>query len=551
MLPGRGALVEHAAVFQGNAADELELLQQLDGAEDGRPPDVRQTFAQLLDRERPLAVRDRVEDGAAGSGEAVPRIFEARRGVSRRAHRRHPTATAPARVVDTKYQNLHDTQYLETGTQIGGIGLMHTGRLRRILTALGALTLAGIATIAVACGGDGDNDNVADDDRLAVVASTTIVADLVTQVGGDHVMVTSIVPQGSDVHTFVITPSHIRLATEADLVVIVGAQLSVIEENLRESATGAVLTLTEGMALRPFPEDLAHNGHEDEDEHGHEDEDEHGHEDEDEHGHEDEDEHGHEDEDEHGHEDEDEHGHEDEDEHGHEDEDEHGHEDEDEHGHEDEDEHGHEDEDEHGHEDEDEHGHEDEDEHGHEDEDEHGHEDEDEHGHDHGSVDPHFWMDIDFAIQAVEAIRDELTRLDPENADGYRERAEAYIAELRALDGEIAALLAGLPAERRYLVTFHDAYGYFADRYGLTILGFVVEGPEEEPSAATIADLVERVTELGVPFIFTEPQFSARTIEQVARDSGAAIRTIPSGGLGEEYPSYVEFLRAIARGIAE
>ena len=160
-------------------------------------------------------------------------------------------------------------------------------------------------------------------------------------------------------------------------------------------------------------------------------------------------------------------------------------------------------------------------------------------------------MDVDFVIEAVDAIRAQLAQLDPAGAEGYRERAEAYTAELRALDAEVAATLADLPAERRYLVTFHDAYGYFAERYGLTILGFVVEGPEEEPAAGAIAELVERIQALNVPFIFTEPQFSARPIEQVARDSGAAVRTIPSGSLAAEYPSYVEFLRAIARGIAD
>ena len=89
---------------------------------------------------------------------------------------------------------------------------------------------------------------------------------------------------------------------------------------------------------------------------------------------------------------------------------------------------------------------------------------------------PHFWMDVDLAIEAVETIRDELSRLDPDGAEGYRERAERYIAELRAVDNEIAELLSGLPEERRHLVTFHDAYGYFAERYGLTILGFLGRG---------------------------------------------------------------------------
>ena len=160
-------------------------------------------------------------------------------------------------------------------------------------------------------------------------------------------------------------------------------------------------------------------------------------------------------------------------------------------------------------------------------------------------------MDIDLTIEAVKAIRDELSRLDPEGANRYRERAESYTAELREVDKEIAALLSALPEERKYLVTFHDAYGYFADRYGLTILGFLVEGPDEEPSARAITELVESITALGIRFVYTEPQFSARVIEQLAKDAGASIRTIPSGGLSEEYPTYVDFLRGIADGIAE
>ena len=359
--------------------------------------------------------------------------------------------------------------------------------LRGLGLALAGL-LAGVALITVACGDDEDSGGGDDASTLSVVASTTIVEDLVKQVGGDRISVESIVPSGADAHTFTISPSDIRKTAEADLLVIVGAELGAIEEDLERSAEGDVLELTHDMALRPFPEGLAHA---EDDDHGDEDEEEgedHGEEDEDEgedHGDEDEDEgedHGDE---------------------------------------------------------------------GDEDED-HGDEDEEEgHGDEHGAFDPHFWMDVDFTIQAVEAIRDELSRLDPDGADDYRERADAYIAELREVDTEIRELLGGLPEERRYLVTFHDAYGYFADRYGLTILGFLVEGPEEEPSASAITELVESITELGIPFVFTEPQFSARVIEQIARDTGTSIRTIPSGGLAEEYPTYVEFLRAIANGIAE
>ena len=380
------------------------------------------------------------------------------------------------------------------------MGLWHLKGLGLALAGL----LAGVALIAAACGGDESDEAsaptsaatateaAATDGPLSIVASTTIIADIVGQVAGDRAEVVSTVPSGADPHTFTLAPSDIRRATDADLVVIVGANLSAIEDDLADSASGSVLVLTEGMDLRPFPEGLAH-----EDDHG----DEEGHGDEEA-----------------------------------EDEDHHGDEEAEEGDHGDEEA---EDEDHHG----DEEG--EEDDHG----DEEGEDRGDEHGH--GEFDPHFWMDIDFVIQAVEAIRDELTHLDPDGAGYYRDQAAAYIEELRELDEEIAEMLSALPESRRYLVTFHDAFGYFADRYGLTILGFVVEGPEEEPSASAITELVESIRELEIPFIFTEPQFSARVIEQIASDTGASVRTIPSGALGEDFPTYVEFLRAIARGIAE
>ena len=397
------------------------------------------------------------------------------------------------------------------------MGLPNLKGLRLALAGL----LAGVALIAVACGDDEEGDSGDDATTLSVVASTTIVEDLVKQVGGDRVTVESIVPTGADPHTFTLSPSDIRKTAEADLLVIVGAGLAAMEEDLEGSTEGAVLELTHDMDLRPFPEGLAHA----EDDHG---EDDHGDEDEDDHGDEDE-------------------GHDEDEDEGHDEDEDEGHDEDEDEGHDEDEDEGHDEDEDHGDEDEDDHGDEEGDDHGNEEGDDHG----DEGGHGHGAFDPHFWMDIDFTIQAVEEIRDELTRLDPDGADYYRERASEYIAELRELDGEIREQLAGLPEERRYLVTFHDAYGYFADRYGLTILGFVVEGPEEEPSASTITELVEHITELGIPFIFTEPQFSARVIEQIARDTGATVRTIPSGGLAEEYPTYVEFLRAIANGIAE
>jgi zinc/manganese transport system substrate-binding protein/manganese/iron transport system substrate-binding protein len=182
--------------------------------------------------------------------------------------------------------------------------------------------------------------------------------------------------------------------------------------------------------------------------------------------------------------------------------------------------------------------------------DEDGHEDDDD-GHGDGEFDPHIWMDADLAIDAVGRIAEELSVIDPGGASIYTANAERYASEVRAMDEAIAARLAQLPPQRKLLVTFHDAYGYFADRYGLTVLGFVVENADEEPSAGAIADLVDAMEAADAMTIYIEPQFNARVVEQVAAETGAEVRTIPSDALSDEYPTYIALMEAIAAGIAD
>ena len=202
--------------------------------------------------------------------------------------------------------------------------------------------------------------------------------------------------------------------------------------------------------------------------------------------------------------------------------------------------------------DEDEHAHEEDEEHDEheegEDHDDHGDE-EDEHGHAHahGSEDPHFWFDADFAIASVEAIADALDALAP--AANFGQRADAYIAEINAVDAEVRQTLAGLSDSQRLLVTFHDAFGYFARRYGLTVAGFVVEGPEQGISATAVANLIELIEHEGVARIFREPQFESTAIRTVADESGAELGVIWSQPQGDVL-TYVDMLRANARAVA-
>jgi ABC-type Zn uptake system ZnuABC Zn-binding protein ZnuA len=165
------------------------------------------------------------------------------------------------------------------------------------------------------------------------------------------------------------------------------------------------------------------------------------------------------------------------------------------------------------------------------------------------AVDPHFWLDVTMTIRAVESIRAALVAVDETGAPQYDANTARYIGELERLDREIADALGALPPERRVLVTFHDAFGYFAARYDLEILGFLVEGPEEEPNAGDVADLIEAIESRGVPLIFTEPQFESSIVNRVASEAGADVAVLYSGFLNEERPTYIELMRGNARAL--
>ena len=201
---------------------------------------------------------------------------------------------------------------------------------------------------------------------------------------------------------------------------------------------------------------------------------------------------------------------------------------------------------------EDEHGHE-EDEHEEDEHEEDEHEDEgDDHGHHHhhGSEDPHFWFDADLAAVAIEAIADELSHLSPASADLFSDRLELYLGEIEAADAEARALLEAVPENHRLLVTFHDAFGYFARRYGLEVAGFVVEGPEQGISAGALTDLIELIEHEGVTTVFHEPQFDASIFDAVASETGARRGIIWSQPTVDN-PTYIGILIGNARAIAE
>ena len=160
-----------------------------------------------------------------------------------------------------------------------------------------------------------------------------------------------------------------------------------------------------------------------------------------------------------------------------------------------------------------------------------------------GAGNPHLWLNVQYAMRYVERIRDALIAVDPEGADLYRSNAGAYLNELDALDKEVAADIQSIPPERRKLVTFHDAYPYFAERYGREVVGVVVESPGREPSARELARLTDRIRSEKVTVVFKEPEFDAKMLETAAEDAGVKVRTLLSGAYVDGVHSYVELIR--------
>ena len=173
-------------------------------------------------------------------------------------------------------------------------------------------------------------------------------------------------------------------------------------------------------------------------------------------------------------------------------------------------------------------------------------EEEDDH---HDGGDPHFWQNPIAAIFYVERIRDALVEADPARADSYRANADAYIQRLRDLDAEISETLAAVPAERRTLISFHDAFGYFGARYDFEVISFVgVHGGE--PTPGDIAGVIHEVEDGGLPAIFGEPQFAQEALQSAASEAGIEIGAIRSATFDEVAPDYIAMMRANAEEIA-
>jgi len=201
--------------------------------------------------------------------------------------------------------------------------------------------------------------------------------------------------------------------------------------------------------------------------------------------------------------------------------------------------------------------------HGHKD-DGHGHKDEapaQEEAHNHGTEDPHVWLDPERMATAASLVATQLATTTGLDAAPFQERAATYAEAARAAETEARALLAELPADQRKLISNHDALEYFAQRFNLEVIGTVIPGGSTlaEPSAADLSDLVALIEANNVKAIFSESTVSSKLIESLAREVGSQVSVIElsTDTLGEPgsptatYPGLiVTTARLIANGLS-
>jgi zinc/manganese transport system substrate-binding protein len=169
-------------------------------------------------------------------------------------------------------------------------------------------------------------------------------------------------------------------------------------------------------------------------------------------------------------------------------------------------------------------------------------------------TDPHAWQSIADAKIYVANIRDGLIAVDPPGKAAYAANAQTYLARLDELDNEVRTAIASIPAERRKIITTHDAFGYFGAAYGMSFIAPEGVSTDSEPSAKDVARIIRQIKKQKIPAVFLENVSDPRLIEQIARETGAAIGgKLYSDALSEPggpASTYIDMMRHNVRAFA-
>ena len=188
--------------------------------------------------------------------------------------------------------------------------------------------------------------------------------------------------------------------------------------------------------------------------------------------------------------------------------------------------------------------------HSHDDHD-HDHDTEDEHSedddHDH-EYNAHVWVSVTGNIDEVKNISSQLENLNPENKEAYESNTNTYVAKLEDLKNEMHEELDNLP--NRDIITFHEAFPYFAEEFNLNIAGIIEIEPDSEPSAKEIEEIINTVKEKNIRALFTEPQYSSKVAETIATETGATVYELDPIVTGDSNPdAYDDYINKMKKNL--
>jgi zinc transport system substrate-binding protein len=164
-----------------------------------------------------------------------------------------------------------------------------------------------------------------------------------------------------------------------------------------------------------------------------------------------------------------------------------------------------------------------------------------------GAVNPHVWVSVSSAISEVKNIGTQLAKIDKANAAKYKSNTENYVKKLENLRDKMHKSLDGIT--RKNIITFHEAFPYFAKEFNLNIVAIVEREPGSEPSAGELADIIKTVKASKVNAIFTEPQYSPKVAETIATETGVKIYALDPVVTGSSNPDPEAYIRTMEQNL--
>jgi zinc transport system substrate-binding protein len=163
---------------------------------------------------------------------------------------------------------------------------------------------------------------------------------------------------------------------------------------------------------------------------------------------------------------------------------------------------------------------------------------------------PHVWVSVKYAMQEVNNIGQQLAALDPKHSAQYQSNTKTYINKLESLQKNMHQELAGI--SNRNIVTFHEAFPYFAQEFNLKIVAVVEREPGSEPSASQLADIIDKVRTSHAQAVFAEPQYSTGAAQTIARETGIKVYTLDPAVSGPNSPdAYINIMKANLESLKE